>query len=257
MTDVVLVRDRGTTRTLTLNRPERRNAIDIPLRIALAERLEDAMSDNDIRVVILTGSGDAFCAGGDISTMTRMGEAEARPRLEAAARVIRAIWTGPKPVIAAVEGAAFGAGVSLALACDRVIAAEDAIVSTSFTGVGLAGDMGIFASLPARVGAAQARQLMLLPRKLSGVRAFRLGLVDDVVPSGRALESAVADAARIARLPPLAVGAIKTALRQWTTDPLSVLDDEIDVAVRLFDTADFAEGVAAFHERRTPDFHGR
>ena len=171
----VLTEDRGAIRILTLNRPERRNAIDWPLRIELAERLEEAMADNVIRVIVLHGAGGTFCSGGDISTMRRQGADETVPRAQAAHRVIRAIWGGTKPVIAAVEGSAFGAGTSLALACDRVVAASDAVFSTAFTGVGLAGDMGIFASLPARVGVSRARQLMLLPRKLSGVEAAELG----------------------------------------------------------------------------------
>jgi enoyl-CoA hydratase/carnithine racemase len=257
MSDVVLVEDRGPVRILTLNRPQRRNAIDIPLRVVLAERLEDAMADDHVRVVVLTGAGNSFCAGGDISTMARMGEDQSRPRAEAAQRVVRAMWTGPKPVIAAVEGAAFGAGVSLALACDRVVAAEDTVFSTAFTGVGLAGDMGIFASLPARVGPAVARQLMLLPRRLSGVEAHRLGMVDELVPPGQSLATALADAERMARLAPLAVGALKGSLARWPSDPLDMLRHEVDAQVRLFDTEDFAEGVAAFHERRPPVFRGR
>ncbi|KAB7761366.1 enoyl-CoA hydratase/isomerase family protein [Mycolicibacterium mucogenicum] len=256
MDDVVLVSDHGPTRVITLNRPDRRNAIDIPLRVALAEHLEDAMADNDVRVVVLTGAGASFCAGGDISTMCRMAEAESRPRAEAAARVVRAIWSGGTPVVAAVEGAAFGAGVSLALACDRVVAAEDAVFSTAFTGVGLAGDMGIFASLPARVGPAKARQLMLLPQKLSGAEALALGLVDAVVSPGSALTAALADAERIAELAPLAVGEIKRALTRWPSSPQAMLDHEVDLAVRLFDTEDFDEGVAAFHARRPPRFRG-
>lgn len=256
MDDVVTTADHGHTRVITLNRPDRRNAIDIPLRVALADRLEDAMADNNIRTVVLTGAGASFCAGGDISTMRRMPEAESRPRAEAAARVVRAIWTGGTPVVAAVEGAAFGAGVSLALACDRVVAAEDAVFSTAFTGVGLAGDMGIFASLPARVGPAKARQMMLLPQKLSGAEAFELGLVDALVPSGSTLTSALADAERISALAPLAVREIKGALTRWPGAPLAMLDHEVDVAVRLFDTEDFDEGVAAFHDRRPPRFRG-
>ncbi|APA98090.1 enoyl-CoA hydratase/isomerase family protein [Nocardia seriolae] len=255
--DVVLAEDRGPVRIITLNRPERRNAIDIPLRVALAERLEAAMADPGVRVIVVTGAGKAFCAGGDISTMERMAEAASRPRAQAAQRVVRAIWEGPKPVLAAVEGLAFGAGVSLALACDRVISAEDAVFSTAFTGVGLAGDMGIFASLPARVGPARAKQLMLLPRKVSGSAAFELGMADAVVPPGTALECAIADAERIAALAPLALGELETNLGRWPCDPVRMLDHEVDAQVRLFDTEDFAEGVAAFHERRLPQFHGR
>lgn len=253
----VLAEDRGRVRVITLNRPERRNAIDIPLRVELAERLEAAMADATVRVIVVTGAGKAFCAGGDISTMERMPESASRPRAQAAQRVVRAIWSGPKPVLAAVEGAAFGAGVSLALACDRVVAAEDAVFSTAFTGVGLAGDMGIFASLPARVGPARAKQLMLLPEKLTGGAAFELGMADAVVPSGTALDSALADAERMATLAPLAVRELKAALGRWPGDPVAVLDHEVDAQVRLFDTEDFAEGVAAFHQRRTPQFHGR
>ncbi|WP_405138664.1 enoyl-CoA hydratase/isomerase family protein [Nocardia sp. NBC_01388] len=253
----VLTEDVGAVRIITLNRPHRRNAIDIPLRHALADRLEEATADATVRAIVLTGAGSAFCAGGDISTMRRMDESEARPRAQAAQRVVRAIWQGGTPVIAAVEGSAFGAGVSLALACDRVIAAEDAIFSTAFTGVGLAGDMGIFASLPARVGPAKARQLMLLPTRLSGAEAATLGLSDVVVPSGTALECALADAERIAAAPPLAIAALKSLLARWPGDPLAVLEHEVDAQVRLFDTEDFAEGVSAFHEKRIPAFRGK
>lgn len=253
----VLVTDEDTARVITLNRPERRNAIDLPLRYALAEAIETAMTDDSVRVVVLTGAGGAFCSGGDISTMSRQPESQTRPRAEAAQRVIRAIWSGPKPVLAAVEGPAFGAGTALAIACDRVIAASDALFGTTFTGVGLAGDMGIFASLPARVGVPTARQLLMLPRRITGNEALQMGLVDSVCEPGQALAEALSDAGRLAQGPPLALAAIKTQLNEWPKDRYQNLDDEVEHQVRLWHSDDFAEGVAAFGERRPPNFRGR
>lgn len=254
--ECVKVNDEGPVRVVTLNRPEKRNAIDLELRAVLAEALEEAMVEQSVRAVVLVGEGGTFCAGGDISTMRRTSPEETRPRALAAQRVIRAIWGGPKPVVAAVEGVAFGAGVSLALACDRVVAARDAVFSAAFTGVGLAGDMGIFASLPARVGPGLARQLMLMPRRLSGVEALEVGMVDAVCEPGQALSAAIADAQSIAKLPPLAAAGIKMMFARWPASPEEVLNAELALQEELFDTEDFAEGVAAFHERRPPNFRG-
>ncbi|NMO01443.1 enoyl-CoA hydratase [Gordonia sp. TBRC 11910] len=253
-TPPVVVDDHGPVRLITLNRPHRRNAIDIPLRIELAELLEAAAADRRIRAIVLTGAGTVFCAGGDVSTMARTAPEKARPRAEAAQRVIRAIWATGKPVVAAVEGAAYGAGASLALACDRVVAGEQTRMSMAFTGVGLAGDMGIFASLPARVGPARAKQLLLMPRVVDMVEAQRIGLVDSVVGEGQALAEALRDAAILADGPAQAFGVIKSMLAQPRGTAAEVLDLEVAHQVSLFDSDDFAEGVAAFKAKRRPRF---
>lgn len=255
--ECVLTADHDRVRVVTLNRPEKRNAIDLNLRVLLAEVLEAAMTDVSVRAIVLTGSNGMFCSGGDISTMRRQDPEETRPRAQAAQRVIRAIWDGPKPVVAAVDGVAIGAGAALAIACDRVVAASDATFRMAFTGVGLAGDMGVFASLPARVGPAVARQLMLLPRTLYGLETQQLGVVDRLAESGTVLDAALADADAIAAGPPLALAEIKAMLSQWPADPREVLDREVELQARLFNTDDVAEGIAAFHDRRTPQFRGR
>jgi enoyl-CoA hydratase/carnithine racemase len=254
--DCVLTEDRGRVRVLTLNRPRSRNAIDLELRVVLAEALEAAMADDSVRVIVLTGAGGTFCSGGDISTMKRQPPADSLGRLVAAQRVIRAIWRGPKPVLAAVEGFAVGAGMALATACDRVVAASDATFSAAFTGVGLAGDMGIFASLVARAGAATAKQLMLLPGRLPAARALELGIADAQAEPGHALAAAVGDAEAMAALPPLALAGIKSMLARWQAAPEQLLDAEVELQARLMDSDDFAEGIAAFAERRKPEFHG-
>ncbi|WP_405150625.1 enoyl-CoA hydratase-related protein [Sphaerisporangium sp. NBC_01403] len=255
--DCVRVLDHGAVRVLTLNRPRRRNAIDLALRVVLAERIEEAMADAAVRVVVLTGAGGTFCSGGDISTMSRQSPEQTRPRAEAAQRIVRAIWSGPKPVLAAVEGFAFGAGAALALACDQVVAASDATFNATFTRVGLAGDLGIFWSLRRRAGLAAARRLLMLPREVRGAEALEIGLADVLTAPGAALETALADGERLAAGPPLALAAIKAMLVEGPSDPYDVLAREVDNQVRLFDTDDFAEGVAAFHERRPPVFRGR
>jgi 2-(1,2-epoxy-1,2-dihydrophenyl)acetyl-CoA isomerase len=253
--DCVLVEDRGAVRVITLNRPDKRNAIDIPVRLELAQALQAADADSSIRAVVLTGAGPAFCSGGDIASMEPMAPQPALERVQLAQKVIRAIWTTPKPVVAAVEGSAYGAGVALAAACDRVVAASNVRFATTFTNVGLAGDMGVFVSLPTRVGIARARQMLMMPTPIDAPAALAMGLVDALAEPGTALEVALTDAARLAAGPAQAYGAIKSLLAEASAlGPFEVLDREADNQARLFGTEDFAEGVDAFRAKRRPQF---
>ena len=252
-TPTVLVADTGAVRTVTLNRAAKRNAIDLELRIALAEAIEAGEADPAVRVIVITGAGKAFCSGGDIATMERLPAEQAMERIQLAQRVIRAIWNTTKPVLAAVEGSAYGAGVALAAACDRVVAARDARFATTFTNVGLGGDMGISVSLPARIGFARARQMLMLPTEIFAPDALAIGLVDALAEPGHALVTALRDAERLADGPAQAYRAIKAMLADPETR-IELLDREAAYQARLFDTDDFAEGIAAFRERRPPVF---
>ncbi|MDX1888903.1 enoyl-CoA hydratase/isomerase family protein [Mycolicibacterium sp. 050158] len=245
----------GAVAMVTLNRPDKLNAIDIPLRLALADAIVAVNADPSVRAIVLTGAGRAFCSGGDIESMQRMGTEEALERANLAQRVIRAIWSTGKPVVAAVEGAAFGAGTALAAACDRVVAARDARFATTFTKVGLAGDMGAYVSLPTRVGIARARQMLLLPSTIGAQEALDIGLVDAVVETGTARAAALDDATRLATGPAEALAVVKSLLAQASvSSPFTMLDREAAEQAVLFGSDDFVEGITAFRERRPAVF---
>lgn len=243
---------------ITLDAPARRNALSLALRAALASEMEAAMSDSDCRVVVLTGAGDHFCAGGDISGMEGLGAIAGRKRLDSAHRLIRLIVEGEKPVIAAVEGFAVGAGLSLAAACDIVVAASTARFACSFNRLGLVPDFGAAWSLPLRVGTGRARRIMLAGEAFGAAEAAAWGLVEDVVGPQEALAAATALARHIAaEAAPLSNAFAKRLLARWPADLDAVLQAEADAQAILYESDDFREGRDAFRAKRKPEFKGR
>lgn len=254
---VVTTVDRGPARVITLNRPEARNAIDIPMRERLLDELERAAGDPGVRAIVLTGAGGTFSAGGDVRSMEGTGPDGVRARLTPVHKAVRLIATCGTPVIAAVEGTAAGLGVSFAAVCDHVVAAEDARFVAAFGKVGLVADGGLLWTLPQRVGMGRAKEMLVFGRTVPASRAHEIGLADSLAPPGRALEAALERAAEAAALAPLSVAAAKRLLARADHSLKRLLEAEREEQAALFGSADFAEGRAAFAARRTPRFEGR
>lgn len=241
--------------TLTLTNTARRNAFATPMRLALRDAMARLQAEDSVRAIILTGEGAHFCAGGDVSDMRRREIGEGRERLRPVHELVRLMAFGSKPIIAAVEGWAAGAGLSLALLCDTVIAAETARFKAGFGEVGLIADTGLLHTLPTRVGPGPAKQILFYGEALSCAEAKVLGLVDLVVPGGTALEAARRRAALLATRAPLPIALTKSVVG---TDGLeAVLARETDLQALLYRSSDHREGQAAFLEKRAPVFHGR
>ncbi|HEX7772838.1 MAG TPA: enoyl-CoA hydratase [Pyrinomonadaceae bacterium] len=247
--------------TITLNRPERLNAFIGHMRRDLAEALEHAGSDRNVRVVIITGAGRGFCAGGDIAFMAELmqrRDAEEFSRiLGAGRRVILAIRQMTKPVIASINGPASGAGCNLAFACDLRIATNTATFSQSFAKVGLHPDWGGTYFLPRLVTPNKACEMFFLGDTIDAAEALRLGIVNQVV-APEDLETATLQLAeRLRAAPPIALAAAKHAVYMSQAAELDeMLRYETEAQLRCFDSDDGHEGVQAFLEKREPRFTG-
>lgn len=252
---MVQVEHTGPVATITMNDPARRNAINLSMRGQIVSALSEADASADCRAVVITGAGGNFSAGGDLSSMNADPEAS-RARLHAIADAIRAIVGCSKPVIAAVDGYAYGAGMSLAAACDVVVASPEARFCCSFSGVGLTADAGLHWSLPARVGYGRARLLIMLGRPIDAMDAHACGLVDEFT-DGPSLPAAAALAEALAQRAPLSLAATKAILAVDHASLDDVLAREAAAQGRLLATEDFAEGRTAFFEKRRPRFVGR
>ncbi len=251
--------------TLTMNRPQARNAFSRDMIEALAEALPRLATDPAVRLVVLTGAGGAFCAGGDVKGFAKnaagapavMGFDQKVADLRARMEVSRWLHEMPKPTLAVIPGAAAGAGLSLALACDLRIAADDAKLTTAFSKIGLSGDFGGSYFLNHLVGAAKARELYFTGEVLRGSEAQKIGLVNRCVPAAQLTDAASAWATELAALPTVAVGYMKRNLNTGLRGSLhDVLDAEAIHMVRTFETDDHKGAAAAFVEKRAPRFSG-
>jgi len=247
--------------TITLNRPDRLNAFIGHMRRDLAEALEHAGSDRNVRVVIITGAGRAFCAGGDVAFMAELmkrREAEEFSRiLGAGRRVIFAIRQMTKPVIASINGPASGAGFNLALACDLRIASNNATFSQSFAKVGLHPDWGGSYFLPRLVTPNKACEMFFLGDSIDAEEAARLGIVNQVVAPEELETATMQLAERLRAAPPIALAGAKHAVYMSQAAELEeMLRYETEVQLRCFDSDDGHEGVQAFLEKREPKFTG-
>ena len=256
----------GGIATLTMNRPEARNAFSLAMMDALSEALPRLACDPAVRLVVLTGTGAAFCAGGDVKGFAaRAGGAAAEASfdhrvtdLRARMEVARWLHEMPKPTLAVIPGAAAGAGLSLALACDLRIAADDAKFTTAFAKIGLSGDFGGSYFLNHLVGAARAREMYFTGQVIRGDEAARIGLVNRAVPAAQLAEAARAWAGELAALPTVAIGYMKRNLNAGLQGTLAqVLDAEAIHMIRTFETQDHKGAAAAFVEKRPPAFQGR
>ena len=250
--------ERGALRILQLCQPEKMNALNDALKRELGEHIPAFFEDAGARCLLITGTGRAFCAGGDLETL-RHGQspAETRSRMARSHSWTRLLLSGAKPVIMAVNGAAAGAGFGLALMGDIIIAADDAYFLPGFTGVGVAADLAITMTLPRAVGVPRAKDILLTNRKVSASEALEMGMISRMVPGPDLLGEAIALGERLAAGPTLGLGHTKDLINQGFELPLEAyLAREVAAQTETFASADCREGVDAFFAKRRPLFSG-
>ena len=259
--DAVLYEVSERVATLTLNRPDRLNAMDASLLDGALNALEAAAADDDVRAVILTGAGRGFCVGGDLGAANTLGTGPSISKMGVLRRYMRTsqyLREMPKVTIAAINGPCAGAGFSWACAADLRYAAESAVFTTAFLNAGLSGDFGGTWTLPRIVGAAKARELYLLSDRFSAAEAAEIGLVSATLPDDELMPHVQKIAQQAAHSAPITLGYIKQNLND--ADSLTftdLLDREAQRHVTSGTTEDAAEAARAFLEKRSPSFRGR
>lgn len=242
---------------LTLNRPTKKNALDRPLVRTFSEAMTSASSDPSVRVILLTGSGDAFCSGADLASIENPNPSEVEERIDEFHAMIWRIVDAPQPVVALVPGPAVGFGADLALACDMRIFSENGYIEEAFVKIGLMPDGGGTHFLPQFAGR-RAFEMIALGQRLDAEACLELGIANRVVPADKLDSSGLALAKKLSDSAPLAIASIKRSLREAQRGPLAqALASEKRRQARLILSEDFKEGVAAFRQKRVPRFQGK
>ncbi len=260
--ETIILETDSSVATITLNRPDKLNAIGGPMREEIRDALERIEADPELRVCVLTGAGRGFCAGGDIDNLKRLreeGDEQGFQEILAKGKgVSRYIRSMSKPVIAAVNGPCAGAGFSLALSCDMRIASAEASFGPSFARIGLHPDWGGSWLLPRLIGTARSCELVFTGNMISASEAGRIGLANRVVPHGELLSTVGELARAMARNPPGVLRLAKQSIYgSLTSDFEAAAAAETEAQMECFRSNDFLEGVTAFLEKRKPKFSGR
>jgi 2-(1,2-epoxy-1,2-dihydrophenyl)acetyl-CoA isomerase len=258
--EVLIFRKEKGVAVITLNNPEIRNALSDKMMDELLLALDEIEKDDEIRAVVITGAGRAFSSGGNVSGMQRLTESAtlARDAVFRLSKLIMRITELEKPIIAAVNGAAVGAGCNLALAADIVVASEGAVFSEIFVRIGLLPDAGGMFILPRLVGVSNAKRLCFTGDMVNAAEAERMGLANKVVPAEQLEAEALGLAERLAQGPTKAIALTKRIInRSLSSDLAAVCEYEAQAQAILLQTEDFREGMQAFLEKREPKFKGR
>jgi enoyl-CoA hydratase len=261
-TEHLIFERRGATAVVTLNRPEAKNALSLPMLVGLADAWQEIDGDDDIRCAVLTGAGGSFCSGMDLKSMSGPAAEEYRPRMEADPdlhwKALLRHYQLRKPLIAAVEGWAVAGGTEILQATDIRVAGAGAKFGVFEARRGLFPLGGSTVRLRRQIPFTVAMDLLLTAREVSAEEALAIGLIGRVVPDGTALDEALAIAEVICANGPLAVEAIKRSVRETEGIPeVEALKIELEIGMPIFATEDAAEGPRAFAEKRTPDFKRR
>ena len=255
--DAVIVEHMDDIAVLRLNQPQTMNALSAAIKQGFETEIPRLLADSAVRCIVITGTDKAFCAGGDIANMADRSAQTVRERMHKNHAWTKLILAGEKPVVAAVNGAAAGAGFSLAMMCDFVVVADSAYFQAGFPGLGAAPDLGLALTLPRAVGMLRAKEILMTNRRITAQEALTWGMATRVVPAASLLPEALALAQSLAAGPATSLGLTKHLLNQAYSPIPDFLAEETTSQATAFGSEEFGEGVAAFLGKRKPQFRRR